>query len=211
MLRLALAFALLPTVALADLAGPARVIDGDTIEVEITNLLELGVPCTEEYRTVETRMPIDGEIEACKVYDVLINDEPRRVQATDPTITCDTTAPVATPVAGGDAGKTEVVLAPVESVQIEYNRGPTEQSELVVAIGLPDACYELDDYGMELGGDTIRVKVTNLRNLRDACAEVYRVEETRIPLGDDIEACKVYAVDVNGEVHTVQAIGPTMS
>ncbi len=33
MLRLALLLALLPTLALADVSGPARVIDGDTIEV----------------------------------------------------------------------------------------------------------------------------------------------------------------------------------
>ena len=33
MLRLALILALLPTLALADITGPARVVDGDTIEV----------------------------------------------------------------------------------------------------------------------------------------------------------------------------------
>ncbi len=33
MLRLALLFTLLPALALADVTGPARVIDGDTIEV----------------------------------------------------------------------------------------------------------------------------------------------------------------------------------
>ncbi len=33
MLRLALLLTLLPTLALADVTGPARVIDGDTIEV----------------------------------------------------------------------------------------------------------------------------------------------------------------------------------
>ncbi len=33
MLRLALVLTLLPTLALADVTGPARVIDGDTIEV----------------------------------------------------------------------------------------------------------------------------------------------------------------------------------
>ena len=33
MLRLALILALLPTLALADITGPARVADGDTIEI----------------------------------------------------------------------------------------------------------------------------------------------------------------------------------
>ena len=40
--------------------------DGDTFTVEITNAVQLGVPCTEEYRTVETSMIIDGGVEPCK-------------------------------------------------------------------------------------------------------------------------------------------------
>jgi hypothetical protein len=75
-----------------ELAGHGVTREGDTITVEITNLVQLGVPCTEEYRTVETSMWIDGGVEPCKVYEVIVNGEPRSVPAIDPSITCDTPA-----------------------------------------------------------------------------------------------------------------------
>ncbi len=46
MLRLALLLTFLPAVALADVTGPARVIDGDTIKVgsEVVRLHEIDAP-----------------------------------------------------------------------------------------------------------------------------------------------------------------------
>ena len=47
MLCLALLLALLPTLALADVTGPARVIDGDTIEVAAERICLHGVAAPE--------------------------------------------------------------------------------------------------------------------------------------------------------------------
>ena len=47
MLRLALILALLPTLALADTTGPARVIDGDTIEIGSESIRLHGIDAPE--------------------------------------------------------------------------------------------------------------------------------------------------------------------
>ncbi len=47
MLRLALLLTLLPTLALADVTGPARVIDGDTIEIASERIRLHGVAAPE--------------------------------------------------------------------------------------------------------------------------------------------------------------------
>lgn len=99
--------------------------------------------------------------------------------------------------------------APIESVQIEVTSGTVPRNDLLVASGLPNGCYELDGYELTRRGGTISVEVTNSRpeDRNIACTDIYRVVETTIPLADDIEACRVYAVEVNGVPFQVQAIG----
>ena len=102
--------------------------------------------------------------------------------------------------------------APIESVRIEVTTGTVPRNDLLVVSGLPNGCYELDGYELSRQGGTISVEVTNSRPADQsiACTDIYRVVETTIPLGDDIEACKVYTVEVNGVPSQVQAIGPSI-
>ena len=167
-----------------ELAGHGLKRDGDTITVEITNLLQLGVPCTEQYRTVETSMWIDGGVEACKVYQVITNVEPHRVQAVDPSITCE--IPVEVP-------------APIDKVEVGSTRSLPPDYFLNISSGLPNGCVRLGGYEVAREGETITVTVTNL--IPDEvvdCTMVYGSVETRIDLGREFESDKTYTVVVNG-------------
>ena len=123
-----------------------------------------------------------------------------------PAVPRKTPPPASDPAPGSDRVREP---APIESVQIEVTSGTVPRNDLLVASGLPNGCYELDGYELTREGETISVEVTNSRpaDRNIACTDIYRVVETTIPLGDDIEACKVYTVEVNGVPFQVQAIG----
>jgi hypothetical protein len=186
-----------------ELAGHVLRRNGDVITVEITNSVELGAACGEIYRTVETRIPIDGEVDPCKVYDVEINGDMRRVH---PTVDCQT--PNETPAPTPDADKV-AVLAPIENIAIEVAESFPVQYFLVITSGLPNGCAEFDDYEMHREGASIFVKLTNLipadKNI--TCTEQYRIVETRIALGTDLASGTVHTVDVNGKNETFTTQG----
>lgn len=74
--------------------------DGDSFIVEVTNSRQVGqnIACAEIYRTVNTRIPTGIEVEVCKVYDVVVNGEPHRVQVIAPNVRCaDPDQPVVKP------------------------------------------------------------------------------------------------------------------
>ena len=59
------------------------------IVVEVINLKSGGnLACAEIYLTEETRVPLEQSIEACANYDVRVNDETYKVQATEPGRRC---------------------------------------------------------------------------------------------------------------------------
>ncbi len=60
MLRLALPLTLLPAVAFADVTGPARVIDGDTIEVAGERIRLHGIDAPESGQRCRRRGSADG-------------------------------------------------------------------------------------------------------------------------------------------------------
>ncbi len=186
-----------------ELAGHSLLRNGDVITVEITNSVELGAACGEIYRTVETRIPIDGEVDPCKVYNVAINGDLRRVH---PKVDCQ--APNETPAPAPGADKA-AVPAPIESITIEIAESFPVQYFLVVTSGLPNGCAEFDDYEMHREGASIFVNLTNLipadKNI--ACIEIYRTVETRIALGTDLAPGMVHTVDVNGKIETFTTQG----
>lgn len=108
--------------------------------------------------------------------------------------------------------------APIESVRINRVAAKPPNASLVVVSGLPNSCYEFGGHTFTRDGDSFDITITNLLTTGPgiACAEIYRTVETTISNGDPsvffgpIETCKVYDVTVNGELHKVQAIDPSV-
>ncbi|HEU0022967.1 MAG TPA: hypothetical protein VFR55_15045 [Dehalococcoidia bacterium] len=102
--------------------------------------------------------------------------------------------------------------APIESVSIEVSAAEPSVADLVVESGLPNSCYTFGHYSVSREGDTFRVEIVNL--IPDdpmlACAEVYGMITTRIPLEGGVDTCKFYDVVVNDAPYSVQAIAPNV-
>jgi hypothetical protein len=173
--------------------------DGDTLIATVSNTVALGVPCTEQYRTVETRLPIHDEIEAYKVYDVLINGEAHRTQAIGPTIRCSGPDPDETPPQA-DKIVEEEVPAPIDGVEVGMTRSIPPGVFLAVKSGLPNGCVEFGAYEVAVDGYQINVTVTNIQPRDEGlmCTMDYRTVDTRIDLGSAFEPDKSYSVVVNG-------------
>jgi hypothetical protein len=97
-------------------------------------------------------------------------------------------------------------------VGIEVSTADPAAADLVVVSGLPNACYTFGHYSLTREGDTFRVEIVNL--IPDdpmlACAEIYGMITTRIPLEGGVETCEFYEVVANGTPDTVQAIAPNV-
>lgn len=77
MLRLALLLALFPTIALADVTGPARVIDGNTLEIvgQRVHLHGIDAPEADQQCQNKRGKPYDCGINAARALRLLIADE----------------------------------------------------------------------------------------------------------------------------------------
>ena len=175
--------------------------DGEDVRVRVTNLMpaDPNVACTANYRTVETNIALGTDFDPGITYNVAVND-------------FTTTFTTESAAAAGRTDETVSEPAPIESVRIEVITGPSPQSELIVVSGLPNGCYSEESHRFTRDGDTFRVEITNSKpaDPNVACTDNYRTVETWFPLAGDIEPCKVYTVDVNGESRRVQAIGPAV-
>lgn len=102
--------------------------------------------------------------------------------------------------------------APIESVGIEVSAAGPSAADLVVVSGLPNACYTFGHYRLTRDGDTFRVEIVN--SIPDdpmlACAEIYGMITTRIPLEGGVETCRFYDVVINENPYSVQAIAPNV-
>ncbi|MFQ6027851.1 MAG: hypothetical protein ACE5Q6_10205 [Dehalococcoidia bacterium] len=116
-----------------------------------------------------------------------------------------TPAPTPTPIL-------EDKPAPIESVNIEVNPGTPSFAELVVVSGLPNACYTFKEHRLTREGKRFVVEIINVQEGGElvACAEIYGMVTTRIPLEGEIEVCQVYQVVANGKSFSVQAIAPNV-
>jgi hypothetical protein len=178
--------------------------EGDTFQVTVTNVRpdKEDLVCTMIYGTETTRIALDGDIEVCETYTVVVNGESFSVQAGVPGEGCN---------GDNDVPMLEE-LAPIDSVTIDAEGGDPVRANLVVVSGLPNACYSFGGYNISRDGDTFRVGVTNARpdDPMMACAEVYRTVTTEIPLEGEIEICQTYTVIVNDQSQSVQAIAPNV-
>ena len=173
----------------------------DLIIAEVQNLVEVGAACTDDYRMVESRLPIPGEVEACATYDVNVNGVVYTAQAIGPNIRCSAPDPVETPV-GDDEMKTVEEAAPIDGVAINVAESFPLQYFVAVTSGLPSGCANFGGYSVKRDGTTIRVTVTNLvpADKEIACIAIYGIVETSIPLGSAFDPDTTYTVIVNDQV-----------
>ena len=163
--------------------------------------------CTEQYRTVETRIGLGADIEACQVYNVEVNGVSEPVQAVAPDVECAAPEPTVasqprSPVA--DLEGRASVPAPIDELQIEASEAFEPDYTVVIRSGLPNGCARFGGYTMERRGDIINVAVSNLvpEDKEVACTMVYGTVENRIPLGNDFVTGKTYTVVVNDRTKT---------
>lgn len=131
-----------------------------------------------------------------------------------PTLAAPSAQPTATPAQTARPDGQARVRVPVKSVDIQSVSIVVSggAAEIVLEHGLPDGCHEFGGYGVdESSMPRIVVEVFNTRPAATgvvACAEIYLIEETRIPLEADVEPCGTYVVEINGEGRRVQAMEP---
>ncbi len=183
-----------------ELGEPLVLRADDTIIVEVQNLVEVGAMCTDDYRVVESRLPVPGDLEACVTYGVNVNGVVHTAQAIGPNIRCRAPDPVETP-SGDDAMKTVEVSAPIDGVVINVAESFPLQYFVAVTSGLPSGCAKFDGYSVDRDGTTIRVAVTNLMpaDKEIACTALYGIVETSIPLGSAFDPDTTYTVIVNDD------------
>ena len=176
-----------------ELSDHALTRQGDAFILDVNNVrpADESIMCAEIYRTVDTRIIIQGEIEPCKVYEVLANDKPMSIQAIAPNVRC------AAPGEDGPDYKTVEVLAPVEKLKIEERGG--EYLALITS-GLPGGCARFHELGVTRGGNLISIRITNLVPAPGAdvlCAQVYSTVQHNIALGSEFDPGTEYTVHVN--------------
>ncbi|MCH7653293.1 MAG: PKD domain-containing protein, partial [Chloroflexi bacterium] len=176
---------------------------GDAFILDVNNVRpsDESIMCAEIYRTVDTRIAIQGEIEPCKVYEVLANDRSMSIQAIAPNVRCASPAPQPAP--------SLVVAAPIESVEIIIAESFPPQYFLQIKSGLPNGCVQFDEYVVTRSDAEIDVKVTNTEPADKTviCTMEYRTVDSNIALGTDFEGGREYTVRVNDVVETFTAQG----
>ena len=165
----------------------------EVIRVTVTNLEPAdGLrACTMIYGINQITVPLGSDFEPGEEYTVIVNDVGHTITAQGPGST-DYTASTDNPVPDGWIA----VPSNVESVEIRVGQGLPVEASLVAVVGLPSTCYEFGNYAVTRTADDIRARLTTFMNPGTdvACAEIYRLVEGVIPLGEGVGACDVYDV-----------------
>ncbi|MCI0438933.1 MAG: hypothetical protein L0177_07345 [Chloroflexi bacterium] len=173
---------------------------GDSFVVQIINskATTIGgepVACAQVYGTVETEIPLEGEIAACEVYDVTVNGQRRAVQAIAPNARCETPH--------------VVVPAPIDEVTINVAESFPPQYIVHIVSGLPNGCARFNELTTARDGSTITITITNLMpaDPNVACTMIYGIMEHNVNLGRDFTPGETYTVKVNDMTKTFVAQG----
>ncbi len=99
------------------------------------------------------------------------------------------------------------VLAPIESVEVLILESFPVQYSLLVVSGLPNSCVTFGGYTIARDDDTIQIEMINWKpaDPEVACAEIYRIVETVIPLFSEFESGKAYSIMLNDVTETFVA------
>ena len=95
-----------------------------------------------------------------------------------------------------------VVLAPVESIQIEKVAAKHPNASMTVVSELPSGCDSFNGYSLTREGDEFNLEVTNLSRDLD-CPATYTTVTTSIlleqPVYGNVEPCKTYPESTDGQ------------
>jgi hypothetical protein len=177
---------------------PTGYMEADTIVIEAQNLVAVGALCTDDYRTVETRLALGGPLVACATYNVIVNGERREVQAILPKLRCRTPKPVERRLADDETTVTEKE-AVITGLAINRIRSNPSQWVAVVQWWY-GACSIPNSHFVERERQRIKVTVTNLIYSRKgtACDSIGFVCEEIVPLGHAFEPNTTYTVTTTG-------------
>ena len=178
--------------------------NGEEITISVTNLEPATsaqpIACTDLYGLVDTTIPLGSDFEGGKTYTVLVND------VTETFVAQGTPGPLPT----GPAGPAMVkVAAPIEGVEVNVAESFPPQYFVMVTSGLPNGCFQFDNYELSREGEEITITVTNLvpADQSTPCTEQLRTVESNVALGSDFEGGKTYTVLVNDVTETFVAQG----
>lgn len=164
---------------------------GNVIDLTVLNTIPTNknLACAEIYGIVENQVAIEGDVQACELFQIIANGVSQQASAISPNVKC--------------ANLTSV-LAPIESVEVRItNRIPPETSLRVVS-GLPNGCATFERYEIDRAGEAINVAVTNTvpADPNALCTLDYRTHESIIDLGTDFRNGVTYTVNVNDVTET---------
>lgn len=173
--------------------------EGNNIDITVTNMQPAPgqlIACTQIYGFHESNIALGSQFIGGETYTILVND-----QVTETFVAQES----------GLSNDMALEPAPIESVRIDLDT-QSNDAQIVVVSGLPNACYEFDSYDLTSEDNSYLIDIRNRRpaDQNMACAEIYRTVETVISLDDGLEACAVYDVTVNGDAYSVQAIAPNV-
>jgi len=188
----------------AKFAGITHTINGDRIEIEVTNTEpapgEL-VACTAIYGYATNDVTITDILEAGMTYTVVVNGE---VKATFE----GQGGPGHEPTTGEPAEGYErvEVEAPIENVEVIalFSTPPSIPPQYAVAVtsGLPGGCAKFERITHAVTAGLIEIEVINTEPAPGelvACTRIYGHVTNTVELGSDLETGQTYAVVVNGE------------
>lgn len=167
--------------------------ENKTFTISVINLEPHGgqIACTSVFGFVDHNIALGSDLKDGETYTLNVNDK---------TQTFDTQAfPNAVP----QPGDTEIVLAPIE--RIELKESDSGEYTLIVLSRLPNgsSCSRFDGYELERKGDIFNITINNEHDLwMKPCTADLPVIETEIPLGK-LDAGKKYMFNVNDHSETI--------
>jgi hypothetical protein len=97
----------------------------------------------------------------------------------------------------GSCSKTEIKLAPIDSVTVSLLKSNPAQVNVHIVGGLPDGCTTFNNIEVTREGTTITLKVTNQHPKDAVCPAIYTTFEKDVNLGADFQTATIYTLYVN--------------
>ncbi len=177
------------------------------VDVYVSTYAGPNTACTMIYGIATLDIDLGGGLEACKYYDILVNQKSYNLLAISPVAIC--------PVDGGQPPLPQgfgAETAPIEGVGLVGTLPTPASWTLQVTYGLKNGCALPGNYSMTKSiPPQYMVNAYVPIDPNTVCTEIYGTASLEIPLGVGMyEACKVYVFTVNGKEYRAQAITPVV-